>query len=273
MVQRDYKTVNKPRKIVNDDGKMGCLLDIAFGKDGVWAVADSNNCVYIFDDQETLIRKFGQSGTNNGQFQRPWGISFDANNDLYVTDYNNHRVQKFNINGTYLFQFGHCGSGNGQLSYPQGIAVHNDKVFVADYGNCRISVFHLNGQFGHVIGSGQLLSRPWGVAVTTNDQLLVADFNKNYIVRFTLDGTYVDQFGNGYLSHPAAVTTDLNGFVLVGEEGNQHISVFNKDGVFIYTFGSRGSAVGQFSSPYGIAISPSNEVHVADFSNKRVQIF
>ena len=53
---RDYKTVDKPKKIVNDVGKP---WGIAFGKDGVWAMTDSSNhCVYIFDSQDRLIRKF-----------------------------------------------------------------------------------------------------------------------------------------------------------------------------------------------------------------------
>ena len=48
---RDYTctSVNKPRKIVNNDGDMGQPWGIAFGKNGMWAVADkSNNCVYIY---------------------------------------------------------------------------------------------------------------------------------------------------------------------------------------------------------------------------------
>ncbi|XP_065885311.1 tripartite motif-containing protein 2-like [Dysidea avara] len=273
MVERDYKSVNKPRKIVNNSGNMGSPVGIAFGKDGVWAVADcSYHCVYIFDSQGRLIRKFGQSGAENGHFQYPWGLSFDANNDLYVADYSNNRVQKFRVDGKYLLQFGHRGSRDGQLSGPSGVVVHDDNVFVADRNNCRVSVFHLNGQFNHIIGSGHL-SSPYDVAVTANDRLLVADYNNHCIFRFTLDGTYVDKFGNGHLNNPAAVTIDLSGFILVGEDTNNRVSVFDKDGVFIHMFGSSGSAQGQFSNLYGIAVSSKSGAYVADYNNKRVQMF
>ncbi|XP_065911479.1 tripartite motif-containing protein 2-like [Dysidea avara] len=175
MMHRDYKTVNKPRKIMNDDGKMGCPFGIAFSKDGMWAVTDcSNHCVHIFDSQDKLVRKFGQTGAGSGQFQSPFGVLFDANNCLYVTDHGSHRVQKFDVNGTYLLQFGHRGTGDDQLNCAIGVAVHNDVVFVADRNNHRVLVFHLNGQFSHIVGSGQL-NYPWDVAVTTNNQLLVAD--------------------------------------------------------------------------------------------------
>jgi len=76
-----------------------------------------------------------------------------------------------------------------------------------------VSVFHVNGQFSHIIGSGHLRS-PYDVAVTANDQLLVADYNDNCIFRFTLDGTYVDKFSDDHLNNPAGVITNLNGFIL-----------------------------------------------------------
>jgi len=145
-------------------------------------------------------------------------------------------------------------------------------VFVVDRNNDRVSVFHVNGQFSHIIGSGHL-SSPYDVAVTGNDQLLVANYNDNCISKFTLDGTYLDKFGDDHLSNPAGVITDLSGFILVSECGNSCVSVFDKDGEFIHKFGSNGSAKGQFSSPFGIAVSPKNDVYVADYGNKRVQIF
>ena len=98
---------------------MGELLGIVFARDGKWAVTDStNHCMWIFDKENQLLRKFGKNGTNNGEFIIPYGITFDANDHLYVTDFNNHWVQKFKVNGKYIsfmLTFGIQGSGNGQL--------------------------------------------------------------------------------------------------------------------------------------------------------------
>ena len=273
MVCRDYKGVDKPLKIVNDGGNMGCPYAIAFGRNGVWAVTDySYHRVYIFDGQDQLVRKFGSSGSGNGQFSNPQGLAFDANNDLYVSDYSNHRVQKFTINSEYLLQFGRYGSGNGQLSNPFGITVHNDRLYIADRINKRISVFQLNGQFCSIIGSGQL-SNPYDVTVSGNGHLLVADYSNNCISSFTLDGAYVVRFDKGQLSAPIGLTTDMHGFVLVTENGNNRVTVFDKDGVHVCSFGCNGSALGQFSNPRGIAVSPNGNIYVVDCSNNRVQIF
>ena len=253
-VHGKYTTIDKPSKVVNEGGRMGEPWGIAFSKDGIWAVTDdSNHCVWIFDREDQLVRKFGGEGTGNGKFNIPEGLAFDANNHLYVIDHCNHRVQKFDITGTYLFQFGSQGSGNGQLMHPLGIIVHDGKLYIAEYSNHRISVFQLDGQFSHIIGSGHL-KNPWYIAVCSNDQLLVANYGHHCISMFTLDGNYVGKFGTqgtgrGQLSRPLGIATDMYGFVLVTENGNHRVSIFDKDGVFVHCFGSKGSGHGQFNNP------------------------
>ena len=274
----DCARVGKPSKIVNNDGNMGRPWGIAFGKNGMWAVADySKHCVYIFDGQDQFIRKVGSHGNGNGQLNNPEGVTFDSNNHLYVADYNNKRVQVFDVSGKYLHQFGCGGSGNGELWGPVGITIHNNKVFVTENNNHRISVFHTNGQFSHIIGKGQL-GYPYDVTVNTNNQLLVADIRHHCIYTFTLDGNYVSKLasngsGKGQLSSPRNLTTDLYGFILVADSGNNRVSIFNKDGKFIHCFGSRGSDDGKFTSPRGIAIGPNGNIYVSDYGNNRVQIF
>ena len=277
-VHGKYTTIDKPSKVVNEGGRMGQPYGIAFGRDGMWAVTDeSNHCVWIFDREDKLVRKFGSYGTGNGQFNRPLGVAFGANNHLYLTDTNNHRVQNFDITGTYLLQFGSQGSGNGQFVFPVGIRVHNGKLYVADNSNHRISVFQLDGQFSHIIGSGHL-KYPWYIAVNSNDQLLVANFSHNCISIFTLDGNYVGKFGTqgtrrGQLSSACGITIDIHGFILVTEYGNNRVSIFDEDGVFVHCFGSKGSGHSQFSIPRGIAISPTGDIYISDTDNKRIQIF
>ena len=228
--------------------------------------------MYIFDGQDQLVRKFGSSGSGNGQFSIPRGLAFDADNHLYVSEYSNHRVQKLSINGGHLLHINGHDTGNGRLQYPSGIAVHNDRLYIAEYSNCCISVFQLDGQFCSIIGSEQL-SSPYDVTVSGNGHLLVANYSNNCITSFTLDGTYVGRFDKGQLNRPMGLTTDLNGFVLVTEDGNHRVSVFDKYGACVCNFGSCGSANGQFSGPIGVAVSPNGNIYIADYSNKRVQIF
>ncbi|XP_065915589.1 tripartite motif-containing protein 2-like [Dysidea avara] len=273
-----HTTLDKPNKIVNDDGKIGEPWGIAFAKDGAWAITDdSNHCVCIFNSKDQLTRKLGSSGIGNGQFHNPRGLAFDANNHLYVVDGNNHRVQKFDINGSYLLQFGNKGSGDGQLNGPFGITVYSNRIFVAEYHNNRISVFCCDGRFSNAFGSSQL-NKATDVAVTNNNQILVVEWGHHCISIFTLDGNYVNKISahgseRGQLYYPYSVTTDLYDFIHVTEYSNNRISIFDKDGVFIHCFGSGGTITGQFSHPRGIAYNPNGSVYVCDQENKRIQIY
>ena len=277
---RNYQAIGKPSKIMNNNGSMAGPWGVAFGRNGLWAVADHpNHCVYILDDNNQLVRKFGSKGSNNGQFRYPYGVAFDSHNHLYVVDNENHRLQKFDTSGNYLLQFGSEGASHGQLKYPYGITVHNDKVYIADFSNKRISVFQTNGKFCISFGSDQLRS-PSDVTISANNHLLVADYSNSCIYTYTLDGHYVGKFGTpgsgrGQLKCPSSLTTDLNGFIIVADTNNHCVSIFDKDHNCIHCFGCNGTANGQFSNPRGIAVSPrpNGSIYVTDYNNRRIEIF
>ena len=278
MVSRNYQAIDKPSKIVNNNGSMGQPWGIAFGMNGLWAAVDNDNhCVYIFDDKDHLVRKFGANGSNNGQFSDPRGVAFDRHNHLYVADAGNHRVQKFETSSNYLLQFGSKGTCDGNLNQPNGLTVHDNKIYIADFNNKRISVFKSFGKFCNSFGSDQL-GCPIDVTISANNHLLVADYDNSYIHTFTLNGHYVGKFSTqgsrwGQLNSPFSLITDLNGFIMVADTCNHRVSIFDKDGNCIHCFGFRGPANGQFNYPYGIALSPNGNIYVSDARNKRIQVF
>jgi hypothetical protein len=85
-------------------------------------------------------------------------------------------------------------------------------------------------------------------------------------------GALGDNFGR-----PADVAWDSAGNIFVadghGTTGNARIAKFDKDGRFIKTWGSRGTAAGQFNTPHAIAVDAKGNVYVADRGNKRIQVF
>ena len=87
--------------------------------------------------------KWGSKGIGDGEFNGPAGLSIDRNDNIYVTDKNNNRIQVFTADGTFLTKFGSQGNGTGQFILPEGIGVDmkTGLVYVADTGNYRIQVF------------------------------------------------------------------------------------------------------------------------------------
>lgn len=68
-----------------------------------------------------------------------------------------------------------------------------------------------------------------------------------------------------------AIGKDYKIYVLDGV--NNQVKVFNEKGTYLFSFGSKGSAKGQFESPLGLTIDSSGRVFVADTGNRRVQVF
>ena len=70
-----------------------------------------NHRIQKFNPSGVYQSQFGSVGTNDGQFNNPQGIAFDASGAIYVIDSNNSRVEKF-VNGntagtspTFTMQF------------------------------------------------------------------------------------------------------------------------------------------------------------------------
>ena len=144
----------------------------------------------------------------------------------------NNRVQKFGISGNYMFQYGGKGSRLGQLNGSRSVTVHDGRLYIADHENHRISVFQVvGGLFCCIIGEGKV-DYPYDVAVTVNDQLLVAEYRyeSSCVHTFTLGGDYITRIGTpgsgvGQLCNPCGIAVDFNGFIFIAEHANNQVSI------------------------------------------------
>ena len=105
--------------------------------------------VSVFSSDGTHFkRSFGRQGREQGEFERPTGISFDNNGNIIVADCNNKRIHVFSGYGEFLSKFGEEGSLDHQFMNPQGLSVtNNGDIIVADVGNQLIKIFSPRGQF------------------------------------------------------------------------------------------------------------------------------
>ncbi len=159
-----------------------------------------------------FLGKWGEFGDGDGQLNGPSGIDFDSEDNAYLVDQHNHRVQKFTRDGELLLRWGELGRGDGQFNQPWGVAVDSlDNVYVADWRNDRVQKFTGDGELLASFGEGGngdgQLNRPADVAVDVEGYMYVADWGNERVQLFGPDGAFLDiERGQATLS---AWTTDF----------------------------------------------------------------
>ena len=99
---------------------------------------------FRFDREEKAVfdGKWGESGDEPGEFDHPYSVCVDKDDNFYVADFGNHRVQCFSSDGKLQYVCGKRGSGEGELELPVGIAVDGQgALYVAELGNNRVQKF------------------------------------------------------------------------------------------------------------------------------------
>jgi len=75
-------------------------------------------------------------------------------------------------------------------------------------------------------------------------------------------------------NRPTGVAWDAAGNIYVADGyGNSRIAKFDKNGKYLKSWGSRGTAPGQFNIPHTLAIDAQGLVYVGDRGNNRIQVF
>lgn len=215
------------------DNKNGNPEGVTVLHDGRVVVGDTHyHRVVVFAPDGQSYKTFGTEGTGPGQFIYPVAVAHDAQENLYVAEYgSNDRIQKFTSDGRFLLAIGGFGTQPGQFQRPTGIVWHEGKLYVADAFNNRIQVFSDDGKFLKILGSA--------------DQPLSLELP--YDLKMGPDGTfYAVEYGAG------------------------RVTRFDLDGRVLGRYGTTGTGLGQFSTPWGIAVDSQKRIYVADTGNRRV---
>jgi DNA-binding beta-propeller fold protein YncE len=130
--------------------------DVTWGPDGSIYVADGygNSRIAKFNKEGNLVKHWGERGTALGEFNTPHSIVIDAQNNLYVADRQNGRIQVFDTDGNAKQQW-RVGGNPWSLCMPRG---QNSIMYVGSVGrvlkiDLKGKVLGSMGHFGRVPGT------------------------------------------------------------------------------------------------------------------------
>jgi len=215
------------------------------GRANVWVTDEYNNRVQEFSSSGNFLMSVGgtstactncgctgascptNSGSGNGQFYQPYGVTVDASGNVWVADYVNYRLEQFSNLGAYKTQF-----PTTPLNYvfPTGIHIDNaGNIWVASIGP-SVQEYTSSGTLIKTIGNGYN-----GVSGSQG-----------------YGGS-----GTGQLNTVTDFSFDASGNIWMTDQQNNRVVEYNNAGSYLTEFGSAGTANGQFNSSYspsGIAI-------------------
>ena len=205
---------------------------------------------YVEKHQDlTAIRTWGAVGTEPGLFNHPRGIAIGPEGNVYVVDSDNHRIEVFDTEGNFLRTWG------SQCNLAEGIGCADPT------------------------GIGQF-QEPWGIAVSEDGRVYVADTWNHRIQVFDAEGNFLTAWGRyGETNSDPTIFYGPRDIAIAGERlfvtdtGNERIVVFDLDGNYLFQWGSEGLSPGYFAEPVGLDVDDEGNIYVADTWNQRIQVF
>lgn len=170
-----------------------------FYKNEKFFVLDSQKMkALILDKNGQEVKSFGKKGLNPGEFYFPYSIFVSDENDIYVADSNNNRIQVFNLNGKLIKVLtGQSAVDEDNYSVPRGTAFDDEGNLYTAEG--LINAVSVTDKSGRVVlrfrnaepkkdanGTPDLLNLPTSVFIDENQLLYVTEFRKSRVLVYQL---------------------------------------------------------------------------------------
>ena len=164
----------------------------------------------------------GRLGRQPGNFNFPNGIRMSKDQDIFVCDSNNHRIQVFSTDLTLRRVIGNMGYGKREFSQPYDLAFDEEgNLYVVENGNHRIQVLSPQGEHIRFIGrDGRVTLHDPVSAAILGDYIYITNRGNNCISVYKLTGEYVVSFGEKEGTELECIDIDQDGYIYVTRERN-----------------------------------------------------
>ena len=188
------------------------------------------NEIQVFDMiEKKFLFRFGDIGSNEGEFNGPFNISASSN-QLFVVDSKNNRIQIFGSDGNFINQFT-TNVNSFSNPTPYDLKIYQNRIFILDKNDSSIQIFGSDGKFIKKFFINEKNSNSSFVGIDVNkDLILIIDSGNDLILIFDLDGNLLMKFGNngnlyGQFISPYDIVYDGK-HIFISDTYNYRIQIF-----------------------------------------------
>ena len=181
-----------------------------------------SNCILVYELDGKFVSRIGSEGSGELQFNSPWGLSTDeSNNDIYICDWSNNRIQIISENLQYKSQF-----GKDTLYHPLGITLYKDNIFVLDQSNPCLHIYNKDLVLQKSVvtrGEGQQVINPLSFLIDKFGYILITDYSSNSILILNSEFEFVHKIS---VTKPTGITMDEEDRIIVTCNVSKCLQIF-----------------------------------------------
>ena len=201
-----------------DEGKMYQPLSVAICGDRI-LISQRSHYILNYQLNGKFISKIGKYGNGESDFSHPHGLTIDeSNGNIYVSDYNNNRIQILSQDFRFISLF-----GKDILKSPLDVKLSKEYIFVLDVSNPCVHLFN----YDHILqksvisrGKGMQVINPYYFFIDQTDNILISDYDSNSIRIFNEVFQLIHKISVS--TNPIGITVDKRGRVIVVCQANNN---------------------------------------------------
>jgi len=280
----------EPVRVIEGGVKLGLRhpSNVAMTSDNRILVLDGvSNRVVAYSYEGKFLSSFGKGGTGEAELSYPLGMCLDAQDNIYIADSGNARVQVYDQNGKHLQQIKLPQSKQQKRPDPTDVVVDNQRqlLYVVDNENHQVLVYNLQEKkFIHTVGGMSHKEDgfrwPFSLYIDQKGVVYVVDV-VNTRVRTILPeegfamGGDIGRWGveKGELFRPKGVAVNAKGQIFIADSYLGVIQMFGPKGKFQAVLSDDKGKVKRFTTPTRLYFDSNGLLYVVEMFANRISVF
>ncbi len=200
---------------------------VAVRSDGKVYISDyQNDKVLLVNNLNLVEKEIGYKGIGEGALLGPKYLLLDDDENLFVADSGNRRINKYDREGNFLFSFGN--RNDYRLTSPSGMTYNNDQLYVCDRDTNKIVVFDRSGNHIQTF-ENSLMVKPYDLTIDQSGKYIVVCERKVIVYDPDFELWYeLDAVGNR-LQRGSSIAVDKDKNIIVVDFNTSRMLVLSQE--------------------------------------------